>query len=356
MTELTENQKKVVNSIVEGNSSIDKIVSSSGLTKSQVTGVITSLGKKGYIKKNEDSTYLIEKESDHEVIKTEKVIENLNPEPNVKEPELRGQDSELGDVNSLKVLIPYLKSEAEGEELKYALRALQQNLKEKISIVIIGDKEDWFSPEIIHIPHEAHLIKEECDCPVPSMVRNPQADVTHKIFTAIAAGVIKGDFILSNDDIFLLGETHLYDIQALKAYGLLDRGGKEGGSYNQNIKRTAKALEEYGLPLHRYGAHIPVLLNAEVLSEIIEKYNATQRGFLLTSLYFNEIFPEARPIQVSGNANDSILASAYRSDIPKDLLEEVFRSRKFLNCNSKGWSAIKPFLEKAFPNPSSYEL
>src|SRR5690606_11872695 len=97
--------------------------------------------------------------------------------------------------------------------------------------------------------------KEDCGCPNPSMIRNPQADVTHKIFTAIAAGAIQGDFIISNDDIYLLGTTYREDIAALKAFGLLDKGGKSGGIYSQNVKRTAKALEENGLPIHRYGTH-----------------------------------------------------------------------------------------------------
>ncbi|WP_433895190.1 hypothetical protein [Sphingobacterium mizutaii] len=339
MTELTDNQKKVVDAINNGHSTIDAIVENSGLSKSQVTGTITSLTKKDLIQKNEDNQYI-----SNNSIKSE----GANKTNSVTEEE--------SGVRKIAVLIPYLKSEADGDELKFALRSLEQNLKENFSVVIIGDREDWFSPEIVHIPHQPHLIKEECDCPIPSMVRNPQADVTHKIFTAIASGEIDGDFILTNDDIFLLGPTHLSDIAVLKAFGLLDKGGKEGGIYNQNIKRTAKALEGNNLPLHRYGAHIPVLLNAESIIDVIEKYNATERGFLLTSLYFNERHPEARPIQVTGTVNDSILASAYRADIPKDVLEDVFRTRKFINCNSKGWSAIKPFLEKAFPNPSSYEL
>ena len=339
MTELTDNQKKVVEAIRDGHSAIDEITSNSGLSKPQVTGVITSLTKKGLINKKSDGTYSL-----------------IQPETNDNEssngPELETGSSEQ---KKLKVLIPYLRSEAAGEELKYALRSLQENLKEPFQVVIIGDREDWFSPNIVHIPHEVHLIKEDCNCPAPSMVRNPQADVTHKIFTAIASGEIEGDFILSNDDIFLLGPTYLSDIEVLKAFGLLDKGGKEGGIYNQNIKRTAKALEANDLPTHRYGAHIPVMLNAERLLETIEKYSALEKGFLLTSLYFNERFPEARPIQVTGTASDSILASAYRADIPKDLLAQVFQTRKFLNCDSKGWQAVRPFLEQAFPNPSDYE-
>lgn len=340
MKELTENQQKVYEAIKAESNTIDKLVETTGLSKSKITGTITSLLKSNSIHKSEDGSYAVSQISDD--------TESLPSEK--RENEISPQDDRLS------LVIPYLKSEASGEELKYALRSIEKNLKVDVRVVIVGDKEDWFSPEIVHIPHEPYLIKEDCDCPAPSMVKNPQADVTHKLFTAIASGEVTGNFILSNDDIFLLGPTLLADIEVLKAFGTLEKGGKVGGTYNQNSKRTANVLEKNGLPIHRYGTHTPMLLNAEELIEIIERYNALEKGYLLTSLYFNEKYPDARPLQVDGTAKDPILGSAYRSDIPKDLLENVFRSRKFLNCDSKGWTAVKPLLETVFSKPSVYEL
>src|SRR5690606_3374506 len=105
---------------------------------------------------------------------------------------------------AITLVIPYLKSEAAGEELKYALRTWEANFEKKVNLVIIGDKEDWFSDDVVHIPHDGHLIDEDCGCDNPKKIRNPQADVAHKLMTAISAGAVDGDFILSNDDIFLL--------------------------------------------------------------------------------------------------------------------------------------------------------
>ncbi len=337
MAELTENQKKVIDAIQSGQNTIDAIVGTSELSKSKVTGTITSLSKKQLIIKNQDGSYSLP-------ALEAQVAQDINP------------SEELSESTVLPVLIPYLKSEAAGEELKYALRSLVENLKTDFRVIVVGDKEDWFSPEIVHIPLEVHLVKEVCDCPAPSMIRNPQADVTHKIFTAIASGEIQDDFILSNDDIFLLAPTYPVDIEVLKAFGVLDKGGKDGGLYNQNIKQTAKALENNQLPNHRYGTHTPMKMNAKKLIEIIEKYNALEKGYLLTSLYFNEVYPEARPIQLDGSINDKILSSVYRTDVSDSLMKELIQTRKFMNCNFKGWVSVKPHLEALFPNPSRYEL
>lgn len=395
---LSEKETYVLMLIFAGTVFAFKLAEKTETTTNSVNAVITSLVKKGLVIKNEDKTVSLTEEGkgmaesmtgftnttvdknnnpdDSKNANTEQEPNNdasqsfdnsKNGEPLSQkseassfDPLLRSKvedsDSQSETKQPITILIPYLKSEAAGEELRYALRAWEQNFKQPHRIVVIGDSEPWFSPEIIHIPHTPHLVKEDCNCPAPSMVRNPQADVTHKIFTAIAAGEITGDFILTNDDIYLLGATQLSDIESLKAFGSLVCPENTNLSlYHRNSNRTAKILESENLPTHRYGTHTPMVLNAEKLIEVIEKYKALDNGYLLTSLYFNEVYPDARPIQVTGGANDPILASAYRHDISAEVLKDVFRSRKFINCNSKGWKAIEPFLKNLYQSPSRFE-
>lgn len=344
MQNLTENQQKVLEAVQNGASNPAEVAQKSGLAKSSITAVVNSLIKKELILKSEEGVLSIPAEPTTET--PTEIAHQVDENPNV------GNSSDT----RIKVLIPYLKSEVAGEELRYALRSWEQNFKEDFQVVVIGDREDWFSPEIVHIPHEPHLVKEQCNCPAPSMIRNPQADVTHKLFTAIASGIIKGNFILSNDDIFLLGETYLADIQILKAFGSLHAAGAEGGLYRQNVQNSLKALTENKLPTHKYGTHTPMYINAEKLIEVIEKYNALEKGHLLTSLYFNEAYPHARPIQVDGGKRDQILASVYRPDVEPALLDAVFANRKFMNCNSRGWKSVENHLKKHFPTASRFEI
>lgn len=351
MAELTENQQKVLAAVQNGADSNDTISKQSGVAKGSITAVVNSLIKRDLVSKTEDGKY----------IETSSVPEGGAPDITETDDGGKDQVSSSDELqveardSRITVLIPYLKTEAAGEELKYALRSWEKNFKEEINVVVIGDKEDWFSPDVTHIPHEPHKIKEDCGCPNPSLIRNPQADVAHKLFTAIASGVVKDDFILSNDDIFLLGETHLSDVAFLKAFGKLDKGGKEGGLYNQNTRRTAKVLENSDLPIHRYGTHTPMLINADKLVEVIEKYDALENGLLLTSLYFNEVYPDARPVQVDGTIKDPILASVYRPDVEDHILKSIFAHRKFMNCDAKGWKSIEKPLNIHFPDKSRFE-
>lgn len=253
------------------------------------------------------------------------------------------------------IVIPYLRSEAAGDELRYALRSWADHFANKHHIIIVGDREDWFSPEITRIPMDPVLILEDCNCAAPAQVRNPQADVTHKILALIAAGEIEGDFILSNDDIFLAGHTSLADIQISKAFGDLEDHGKGTSLYCQNALNTKRALLAENKPTRSHGTHTPMLLNAEILAEVIEKYGATEKGLLLTSLYFNDQFPNARPIQITGAINDPILASLYRDNAELALVQKVFAERKFVNCNAKGWVSVEPVVKSIFSNPSRYE-
>lgn len=338
MSQLTEKQQLVFNIILAGAILLDDLIKETKMTKSSLSPVLTSLINKNLIAKNEDNTYTaIQEEKGN---KEEEDSDSMYSLPS----------------NKIDLVIPYLKSEAAGEELRYALRSWEKNFTEDIRVIIVGDREDWFSPEIVHIPHEPHLIKEVCACPNPALIRNPQADVAHKIFTAITVENISGGFIVSNDDIFLLGETTLADIESLKAFAHdLVKTGDRKGLYAQNNKLAAQALLANGLPTIRYGTHTPMAFHAEKLLEVIEKYNATEHGYPLASLFYNEVFPNARPILIDGGANDPILASAYRSDIDPIVLEKVFNTRKFLNCDSKGWKSIEKIIKKTFSTPSKFE-
>lgn len=325
--QLTDKELAVIEQLQTGINTPKEIAEALEVTVQSVNSTVTSLVKKELVLKNEDKTIaLIEK-----------------PEAKQKNAE---QEQNQEDIH---LLIPYLKEESSGDELLYALRSFAKNFKEKIKVVVIGDKEPWFGDEIIHIPTDLHTItvggKE---------VRDPQADVTSKLLTAIATLGIEGQVIISNDDIFLLGETHISDLKGY-AYGDLKSAGRKGGTYSDNAIRTRDALAKNNLPTHRYGTHTPVLMDAVKLCEVIEKYKATEKGYLLSSLYFNETLPTYRPIQVNGGLHDSILASVYKSKVQIEPLHTAIQTRKFLNCNTEGYKAVEPFLKSIFPEKSKYE-
>ncbi|MDQ1150165.1 hypothetical protein QE382_002149 [Sphingobacterium zeae] len=350
---LSEKESKVLALVIAGVLVASAIAEQSELSVGSVNAVLNSLINKDLLLRNEDKSVSLTatgveykkslNESD-QAAKDAKGEENSSTDPT----HIEGQQP-------IAVVIPYLKSEAAGEELRYALRSWADHFLEDHRIIIVGDKEDWFSPEITHVPLDPVLILEDCNCAAPAEIRNPQADVTHKILTLIASGEVTGDFILTNDDIYLAGPTALIDIQVLKAFGDLEDHAKGTSLFCQNSLRTKQALAKEGLSTHHYGTHTPMFVNAEILAEVIEKYNATEKGYLLTSLYFNYRFPDARPIQITGNIKDGVLASVYRDSVEPAMMWDLFQQRKFINCNSKGWLSVKNVIAKVFPQPSRYE-
>ncbi len=350
---LSEKESKVLALVIAGVLVASAIAEQSELSVGSVNAVLNSLINKDLLLRNEDKSVSL----------TAKGVEykkSLN-ESDQAAKDAKGEENSSTDPTHIEgqqpiaVVIPYLKSEAAGEELRYALRSWADHFLEDHRIIIVGDKEDWFSPEITHVPLDPVLILEDCNCAAPAEIRNPQADVTHKILTLIASGEVTGDFILTNDDIYLAGPTSLIDIQVLKAFGDLEDHAKGTSLFCQNSLRTKQALAKEGLSTHHYGTHTPMFVNAEILAEVIEKYNATEKGYLLTSLYFNYRFPDARPIQITGNIKDGVLASVYRDSVEPAMMWDLFQQRKFINCNSKGWLSVKNVIAKVFPQPSRYE-
>ncbi|MFE2863201.1 helix-turn-helix domain-containing protein [Sphingobacterium multivorum] len=350
---LSEKESKVLALVITGVLVASAIAEQSELSVGSVNAVLNSLINKELILRNEDKSVSLTAKG-VEYKDSIKQGDQSSNEPNGEENNSADAIQKEGQ-QPIAVVIPYLKSEAAGEELRYTLRSWADHFLADHRIIIVGDKEDWFSPEITHIPLDPVLILEDCNCAAPAEIRNPQADVTYKILTLIASGEVTGDFILSNDDIFLAGPTSLIDIQVLKAFGDLEDHAKGTSLFCQNSLRTKQALAKEGLSTHHYGTHTPMFVNAEILAEVIEKFNATEKGYLLTSLYFNYRFPDARPIQITGNIKDGVLASVYRDSVEPAMMWDLFQQRKFINCNSKGWLSVKNVIAKVFPQPSKYE-
>src|SRR5690606_7790263 len=154
MQNLTENQQKVLEAVQNGATNTTDIAKQSGLAKSSVTAVVNSLVKKKLLQKSDDGTlssYNTEAETSNPAPRTPQSVEGK------VEGEVEGRPLRLSK-GAIPLLIPYLKSEVAGEELRYALRSWEQNFKEDFQVVVIGDREDWFSPEIVHIPHEPPLV------------------------------------------------------------------------------------------------------------------------------------------------------------------------------------------------------
>ncbi|MEL5895028.1 hypothetical protein AAE250_16235 [Bacteroides sp. GD17] len=240
------------------------------------------------------------------------------------------------------VVIPYCKEFAQGKELLFALRSWQKYVRFGINIVVIGDREDWFSEEITFIEH--HRVSD-----------NPQVDVMEKLLLAISSPDVTEHFIWSNDDIYLVNPISLVHIEIPKVVGKLD-SDKFSGTYAANMMCTAGLLKEAKLPTLNYGTHTPCLFEKTSLTAMFERFPELQNGgYLLSSVYYNSVSYPVHPVFLNWPTDQVLLPIVSQTPSESKVLE--FLERKvFLNNAVSGYSPwLESFLERLFPEQSDFE-
>lgn len=240
------------------------------------------------------------------------------------------------------VVIPYCKEFAQGKELLFALRSWQKNVRFGINVVVIGDREDWFSEEITFIEH-----RRTSD--------NAQIDVLAKLKIAVESPEVTGRFILTNDDIYVMNPIDLAHVALPKVTGILDPD-KFKGLYGDNLKRTKALLEKNHLPCMNYGTHTPMLFEKGQLTAMFERFPELEEGgYLLSSVYFNALPYPTQPVYLDWPTDQVLLPVVSQKPDEKKVLDLLSR-KVFMNNAVSGYSSwLENFLEKVFPEPSDFE-
>lgn len=271
-----------------------------------------------------------------------KKTEGTNPPAVDNKPATSEKNDEQGtNKQDVCVVIPYVHDKANGDELRYALRAWEKHLP-GCRIVLIGDKPDFISDLVHHIEGLA-------------LGANPQIDVAKKLMQAIASEEVPSSFIFTNDDIYPVAPVDLEDLKVLRCNGILGQKKNATPGYLEKTNATIAALSAENSPLFDYGTHLPVVYEKYNLAQILSHFKAEERGLLISSLYFNSVFYDQEPEIVKGNADGTHVAYIYRANPNKELLEKVFETRNFINHNSEGYAPTLPLLQKHFPGTSKFE-
>lgn len=242
------------------------------------------------------------------------------------------------------VVIPFKKSMAKGDELRYALRAWEENFG-NCKVVIIGDAPDFPLSELVSV------------LAVTESSNNPQIDVALKMAAAIASDLVPEEFIWSNDDIYPTTSVIESDVRLITALGVL-KAVKNGRIYDNNRINTIKGLKEHQLPIFDYATHTPVVFNKAMLAQVLEEFNCFEQGHLVSSLYFNYWFPDVYPIMVHNGGSAAFgnyVVSVFRQGVDPKVIATEAKRRKFLNNNDAGWPATQVYLKKAFPKACEFE-
>lgn len=278
-----------------------------------------------------------------ETVKTEKT--QVNESGTVQTSDIASSDEssvlEKKAQDHTSVVIPYCKEFAQGRELLFALRSWYEKTCFPANLVIIGDREDWFSDEVSFIEHQRTS-------------DNPQIDTMEKLKLAIESPEVTERFIWTNDDIYLVNRVSLAHIEIPKVLGDLNPK-KFKGVYAENMSRTIMLLDKFGLPKQNYGTHTPVIFEKFKLAEMLERFPEAESGVLFSSLYFNsQAFP-AYPVVLDWETDQFLLPIISQKPNEEKAIE-LLQRKVFLNNTVSGHSSwLEKFLEQMFPEPSIFE-
>ena len=208
------------------------------------------------------------------------------------------------------VVIPYSKAVHHPMALLYAIRSLCAYLLADFKVIVIGDKEDWFSPELVHVPSSLSSVDTD------SIIDDAFAKVT------LVEG-ISGEFILMMPDTFLLNPlspSHMF------------------------IPKVSDSFKfDTGLPFRVDVPHVVQYLTAMIdeplTMEICQKCSA-----------------HGRPVVVDWRKNEWLLPVVSSKPNPAKF-EELVDKRFFMRYSKEGWSGfLQDKLKVMYPNKSKYEV
>ena len=227
-------------------------------------------------------------------------------------------------------LVYVLKDSNRNEEFRYSLRSVVKHASNYNKIVTIGGHVDGINVDINIALRQTGCVKyDRVNMTLKEICLNPQ---------------IKDDFVLMNDDFFLMEDL---DMSKLKAYYRCSMPdylkiiieAKCPSTYTERLARASMALEALNLSNKCFELHIPMLFNKHKLLEVFGVFT----GFCGTrSLYGNYHKIKATKI------NDCKIFTH------SDNFDKTF---PWLSTTDSSFAsgAVGEYIRSSFPDPTRFE-
>lgn len=169
------------------------------------------------------------------------------------------------------------------QELRWSLRSVAKYARNLGRVIVAGYPPDWLSDEVVRFPVEDAPGDYKFWC------------IWKKLFAAIDAGVVEGEFIASGDDHFY---TAPFDTDKTPFYyrrrGILPLEEQQsgGGGYRRYLAATRDLLVRNGYPCRDCAGHCNFRIDTKDAPEvrrIVADYKGSLRyyGFDLASCFIN---------------------------------------------------------------------
>ena len=214
------------------------------------------------------------------------------------------------EEKKLCVVIPYSKSVHHPMALLYAIRSLCAYLLADFKVVVIGDKEDWFSPELVHVPSSLSAVDTD--------------SIIDDAFTKVTlVEHISDEFILMMPDTFLLTPLSVSHMLISKA--------SESLEFNTGLP--------FGVDIKQVMQYLTAMPDEPLTMEICQHCSS-----------------HGRPVVVNWHKNEWLLPVVSAKPNPAKF-EELVDKRFFMRYSKEGWSGfLQDKLKVMYPNKSKYEV
>ena len=208
------------------------------------------------------------------------------------------------------VVIPYYKAVHQPMALLCAIRSLCDHLLADFKVVVIGDKEDWFSPELVHVPSSLSAVDTD--------------SIIDDAFTKVTlVEHISDEFILMMPDTFLLTPLSVSHMLISKA--------SESLEFNTGLP--------FGVDIKQVMQYLTAMPDEPLTMEICQHCSS-----------------HGRPVVVDWRKNEWLLPVVSANPNPAKFEELVYK-RFFMRYSKEGWSGfLQDKLKVMYPNKSKYEV
>jgi hypothetical protein len=213
------------------------------------------------------------------------------------------------------------------EELRFSMRSAIQNIQHE-NVWVVGNKPDWYSGPFI-----------------PVFQRNGQKyqNAKNNLIQLISSPEINNDFVLMNDDFFVLKPVKLGYYYSGTLAERIERNARlsPNANYLEKIKLTKAMLEKQGItdPLD-YSLHMPMKMDKAGLSISLD-YPLIRSGY-------------GNLKQVGGEQRRDV--KIYSGTLYNGLSYSPDESSEFISTDDNSFPQVRAdLLEKLFPEPTEFE-
>ena len=237
------------------------------------------------------------------------------------------------------IVIPLGKGSTwKNNELRYALRSIEKNIRNFRNIVIVGELPEWIK-DVTHLS-----FTDESDV--------PSENIKNKIIAACKLPSLSKEFMVTNDDIFFLRPANAPDYPFYHK-GDMSKAASEYGKtwYQDYLLNTINELKLKGKPTMHFDIHYPIRYNKFLFPEVMKRY-WTKREMVVKSVYANAL--EARGMYM----NDCKI----RTYLTRPQIESYVEGLSVFSIGdtclvdrAHGDKPMKEFLQETFPTKSRFE-